>query len=149
MTWSYGNDPASSALDEVRLLIGDTDTDDQQITDEAIEYALGKSSDNSLRAAALCCRLISSHYARQVDSSVDSVNVAASKRIEQYNRLASILEEQAKKSGTSAYGVPYVGGIDVDDIEEIRSDTSRQPSMFFVGQFTNNGSPSYRQSEPD
>jgi hypothetical protein len=32
MTWSYSGDPSSSSTDAVRFLVGDTDTNDQLIS---------------------------------------------------------------------------------------------------------------------
>jgi hypothetical protein len=142
MAWTFGNNPAVSVLDSVRLSIGDIDTTDQLITDEAINWSLSVSSNNALRAGAFCCKMIAAFFARQVNSSIDTYNIQASQKYSQYLAMATILEEQAKKQGANAFGIPYVGGISVDEINTVRMDDARLRSMFFVGQFTNPGSDS-------
>jgi len=139
MTWTYTNSPATVPVDEVRFLIGDIDTNDQQITDEGINYALGKNSDNALRAAAFCCRILASTFAREVDTQIDTIRISNSQKQSAYLKLAITLEEQAKKQGASAYGIPWVGGIDAQEVDDVRRDPNRVPSSFFIGQFDNPG----------
>jgi len=49
MTWTYGGAPGTTTSatrrDAVRLLVGDTDTTDQQITDEEIAFGLSQASE--------------------------------------------------------------------------------------------------------
>lgn len=40
MAWSYSGDPSTSKKDEVRFLIGDTNINQQILSDEEIEYML-------------------------------------------------------------------------------------------------------------
>ena len=40
MTWSYSGDPSASSLDEVRFLVGDTDSTEQLVQNEEIAYAI-------------------------------------------------------------------------------------------------------------
>ena len=52
MTWSFSEASLStSEKDQVRLLIGDTDTSDQLISDEAITFYLSQRSNVNLAAA--------------------------------------------------------------------------------------------------
>ena len=38
MAWTYSGDPSSSARDAIRFLVGDTDTNDQLVTNEEIAW---------------------------------------------------------------------------------------------------------------
>jgi hypothetical protein len=65
MSWSY--DPtdlntttASGRLNTVRLLVGDTDTDDQQLQDEEITFSLSETGDSAYLAAAWSARAVAS-----------------------------------------------------------------------------------------
>ena len=71
MAWSY--DPtdldtttASGRLNTVRLLVGDTDTVDQQAQNEEITFALSENGNNVYYSGAWVARLISAKYSRQV-----------------------------------------------------------------------------------
>ena len=51
MAWSYdatnlGTSTVAERLNSVRLLVGDTDTNDQQVQNEEIIFALNQTSDN-------------------------------------------------------------------------------------------------------
>ena len=38
MTWTYSGNPSSTERDAVRFLVGDTDTNDQLLSNEEIDY---------------------------------------------------------------------------------------------------------------
>ena len=59
MTWSYSGDPSDSALDEIRFLIGDTDTNDQLLSNEEITYLYTAYGDAYAAAVACVVSLIS------------------------------------------------------------------------------------------
>jgi len=83
MTWTYTG-PASGDKDVVRFLIADTNTLDQQISDEEIEYSLTLYSDTSLAAAyvlrALAAKYSRLAYTRIGEEAADFRGVAASMR---------------------------------------------------------------------
>ena len=141
MTWTYGGTPgtatAAERRDAVRLLIGDTDTNDQQVPDEEITFALAQASDDVYGAAAVMARTLAAKYARLVDVSFDSVRTAYSQRREQYLVLAQQMEVEAKKRGLGGLGLPGAGGISIDTIEGVRQQTDRPSSAFRMGMFDN------------
>ena len=64
MTWSYDNTVLSTSnKDAVRLIIGDTDTADQLLADEEIDYYLTKHG-VVLRAASESARAVAAKFAR-------------------------------------------------------------------------------------
>jgi hypothetical protein len=150
MTWTYTAAPSTTTpegrRDAVRVLIGDTDTTDQQITDEVIAFALDQSGDEVYEAGAIIARSLAAKYARLVDTKVEDVETKYSQRRDTYMQLARDLEAQAEKYGSSSLGVPIAGGISISEMEAARDDTDRVPALFKVGQFDN---PTFSKDLPD
>lgn len=117
MSWSYSGNPASSTRDEVRFLIGDTDSTDQQMTDEEIDYLrtvhadLGAGVSNYLAAASAALAL-ASKYAKMSDKTVGSLSISYSQKHSQFLSLAKSLENKATANGQTAsrVGPPVLGG---------------------------------------
>lgn len=125
MTWTYSGDPSASSLDEVRFLIGDTDSTDPLISNEEIAYALAQEA-NALLAAARICRAISATYARKADKSVGDLHISFKQSYDNYLALASELESR----GNMSSAMPYAGGISVSDKNSVDADTDRvRPSI--------------------
>ena len=145
MTWTYdptnaGTGNAAARLDAVRLLVGDTDTNDQQVQDEEIAFALSESNDNVYYAAAWVARAIAGKYARQVTTELDGqLSVEYSDLAKQYSKLADQLEYQSLKTG-GGLGIK-AGGITKTDIEIARENTNRVKPSFRRDRFWN--PPSY------
>lgn len=141
MAWSY--DPTdlnttteSGRLNTVRLLIGDTDTTDQQVTNEEVTFSLSQNNDNVYLSGAWLCRIIAAKYSRLVDTQLSGA--LSSKYSDLQNRylmLSNDLESQSKKSYGSL-GV-IAGGIKISDIQAVRENTDRVPASFRRDQFKN------------
>lgn len=132
MSWSYSGDPSASTLDEVRFLIGDTDIDDQQLSDEEITYLLAE-YESALPAAIAAAEGIAAKYARLVDQKTGDIDVKFSQRAAHYSQLAADLR---RKIGILAE--PYVGGISVSDTEIDKDDDDVVQPAFEVGMMDNN-----------
>lgn len=91
MTWTYSGDPASSSRDAVRFWIGDTDTDDQLLNDEELDFLLAAADDNIGAAAMNAVRGLIGKFARMVDRSHGDLSVRASQRAAQYRDLLKTL----------------------------------------------------------
>ena len=149
MAWSY--DPtdldtttASGRLNTVRLLVGDTETLDQQVQNEEIMFALSENGDNIYYAAAWSARNIASKYSRKVNTSLDgALKADYSDLAKQYKVLADDLEYQGKTSG-AVIGV-LAGGITKSGIEAVRANTNRIEGSFRRDRFKN--PPSYQTPE--
>lgn len=141
MAWSYDETDldtttAAGRLNVVRLLVGDTDTTDQQLQDEEITFALSENGDNVYFAAAWASRTIGNKYSRQVDIDLDGqLAVKYSDLAKNYLKLAENLEYQGKKSG-ARLGVA-AGGISRTDMEAIRENTDRVAPAFRRDQYDN------------
>lgn len=111
MTWTFTDSATPSEKDRVRILVGDTDTTDQLISDESINlYLTGGSFDqgNVRMAAAKVAETIAAKFARRVASSMGGTSVQLQQQVEHYERLAKRLRAQA---GIAV----YAGGISRDD----------------------------------
>lgn len=151
MAWSYdeGNLSTSTVngrFNVVRLLLGDTDENDQQVKDEEIIFALAQANDNVYYAAAWCARTISSQYARKVDVQLDgALSAKYSSLSGQYSKLAENLEYQGKKSSASL-GIK-AGGITKSSVEVVRGNTNRIEPSFRRDRFRN--PPNYNTDDTD
>lgn len=149
MAWSYDptnltTDNASGRLNTVRLLLGDTDTLDQQVQDEEVLFSLSQTGNNVYYAAAWLAKTVASQYARKVDVSLDgALSAKYSDLSKQYKALSEALEYQGKKAG-AAVGV-VAGGMTISDINAVRGNTDRVEGSFRRDRFRN--PPSYETPE--
>ena len=149
MAWSYdetdlGTTTTSSRLNSVRLLLGDTDTNDQQVQNEEIIFALAQANNNIYYAAAWAARTIASQYARRVNTSLyGALSADYSNLSKQYSVLADNLEYQGKKSGATV-GIK-AGGITKTAVDGVRANTDRIAPSFRRDRFRN--PPSYSGDE--
>lgn len=94
MTWSYTGNPADSEKDAVRFLIGDTDTTDQLLSDEEINYVITEAGDSRYQAAHDAAYAIASKFSRMAQSkSVGDLSISYADRAQAYFALANELLE--------------------------------------------------------
>lgn len=130
MAWTYSGNPASSALDEVRFLSGDTDSTNQQISNEEIAYLLGEWNNSSYTSAAFACEAIAGKYSSRSDSSRSVGDLSIST---QFGASAKTFLERAARLRSTAMRVnPPFPNWDVDGYP-VTSEIS-------IGIFRNNGS---------
>jgi len=149
MAWSY--DPtdlntatAAGRLNVVRLLVGDTNTEDQQVENEEVTFSLAENGDNVYYSSAWAARAIASKYSRQVTTELSgALKAHYSDLAKQYKTLADSLEYQGKTSG-AAVGV-LAGGITKSRVEAVREDTNRIEGSFRRDRFKN--PPNYNTSD--
>lgn len=134
MTWTYDGDPSANDRDEVRYLVGDTDTSSQLTTDEEIAYAVAEEADN-LMAAARVAKALAAKFARLADKAVGDLNISYSQRQEAYLNLAKELETRSNRSGAP----PYAGGISISDKETVVDNDDRVEPAFRKGMNDNPG----------
>jgi hypothetical protein len=110
-TWTYGGDPEGSTKDELRLLVGDTDTNDQLLTDAEVAYFLARSASVAL-GAAKACRAIASKLSRQVDYTIGDLSEKLRQRADGYLALAAQLEADESRSsfGSGSASVSFITG---------------------------------------
>ena len=121
-------------------MIGDTDTNEQQLTDEEVNFWIDNSA-GTMFAAAHCAETLAAEYARRVDKSIGPAQLSVSQRQKHYHDLAAGL--WAKAPSFIAIE-PYVGGISVSDKETIEDDSDRVTPSFVIGWDDNPGSETRR-----
>ena len=132
MTWTYSPVLPFSVRDQIRLLIYDTDTNDQLLQDEeidtiaALEVGDTTAPYNVFRVAAECARRVAGSFSRQGDQTDGTVRVAFSTRASDYRTLAKELYARSRRSGFQ----PYAGGISISDKQANEDDTDRTRPMF-------------------
>jgi hypothetical protein len=141
MTWSYSGDPDSSALDAVRFLVGDTDTNDQLLANEEISWVnaqvsgSGTSTDALYTVAHRCMITIASKFSRLADQAVGDMRVDMSQKAENARKQAKELKVMAQSEGGAP--TPYAGGITITDKEIDQDNTNLVRPSFRQGQFAN------------
>ena len=139
--WTYDETALGTGTPEerknaVRLRVGDTNTDDQQIQDEEILFALSQTGTNIYSASAWVCRSIASKYSRYVDTDLDGqLSEKYSQLQAHYKALADTLEYEGKVTSGSI-GVK-AGGISQATVEVVQSLGDRVIPSFTRDQFLN------------
>ena len=142
MAWTYDETnlvttTATGRLNVVRLLIGDTDTNDQLIKNEEITFALAQANDNVYFAASWSARTISAQFARRVTTKLDgALSANYSDLAKQYKALSDDLREQGQKYSMTSASLK-AGGISNAAIDAAQALTDRPSAAFSKGQFDN------------
>lgn len=142
MAWTYDETnlvttTAAGRLNVVRLLIGDTDTNDQLIKNEEITFALAQANDNVYFAASWSARTISAQFARRVTTKMDgALSANYSDLAKQYKALSDDLREQGQKYSMTSASLK-AGGISNAAIDAAQALTDRPSASFSKGQFDN------------
>ena len=128
MSWNYTGDPASSDRDQARFLIGDTDSDDELLQDEEIEWAIAEQSTIVL-AAALCLRTLANRFSRMVTRKIGDLSVSCSDMAKAFAERAKELDPSGVTAST-LLALPSFGGLSIAGKETLDSDTDAvQPSF--------------------
>lgn len=119
MTWTYTlGTIATVEKDQIRLEVGDTDTNRQLLQDEEIAQAILVEG-NFWLATARCAEMISRLMLSKVDVKLGrAMQVTYTLAAQQYKEMAKELRKKAL--GTHA---PWVGGMSVSDKKTYEEDT--------------------------
>ena len=130
MTWTYTPD-FTVQRDRVRFLVGDTNTADQLISDEEIQY-MGTIEGSDFSVAAGCCEAIAGVLGRKVDMTEGKLSIKLSQRSKGYMDRAARLRWR-----DATMALPFSGGASVSEKEANNNDTDRVPPAFWRGQLDN------------
>ncbi|MGH9753443.1 MAG: hypothetical protein ACREA2_11725 [Blastocatellia bacterium] len=86
MAWSYSPTDLEIALNWVRLRIGDTDTNDQQLSDEEVQSLIAMHAPSREQAAAAAADMIAAKFTR----------IAAQDEADVFHKLAEQIRVEAK-----------------------------------------------------
>lgn len=127
----YTGAPTAGSTDELRLLVGDTDLTDEQMSDAEYQYVITNFGSGQL-GAAQAARMLAAKYARLRDVSVGDVSESASQMFDHYEALAAKLEQKS-----ASLALPTMGGVDVTAVEAASADASQVQPAFKRDQFDN------------
>lgn len=126
MSWSYTGNPASSAKDAVRFLVGDTNTCDQLLQDQEITWILGFYNNAPMNAAIRACETIMSKFARMADETVGQVKISYSQKAKSYREMRTDLVRRLATED----GGPYAGAVSISDMQTVAQNADRPPPEF-------------------
>lgn len=141
MSWSYDANnitttSSSGRINSVRLLIGDTDGNDELVQDEEIVFALTQAGNNVYQAGSWSANVIAARFSRQVDTKLEgALSANYSNLSKQYRALSESLRVQGTKY-SNAFSV-VAGGVSEATIKTNKQLTDRPNSAFYRGQFDN------------
>lgn len=130
MSWSY-SDSLSTNKDKVRLRIGDTDTNDQLLSNETIDALLSEHGDDIVLSSISSIRAIIAKFSRTVDRNAAGMSANRSIIVENYRQL--LKELLAANRGNS--GARYKGSFSKSRQETIEDDTDFILPFARSGQF--------------
>lgn len=142
MTWSYSASSLGDDVNKVRLIIGDTDTNRQQLQDEEISFVLTNEAVVTYAAAA-CCDLLAAKYGFQVNTENSELRVSAAARHKHYQDLADRLRALGGGDipGGEGGGMPvvdmYAGGALKSEKDDLINDSDVMEPAFALGQDDN------------
>lgn len=133
MTWTYNAADLSTDLAKVRRNIGDTNTNDQGLSDEEINSFLvddGLSLDSATLRAA---QALYAKWVRDVDRSNLGMSANRSQKLQHLMDLIDkYLAPRVRRRAT-----PFLGGVSVSGKEDIESDEDYIQPGIKRGQFDN------------
>jgi len=132
-TWTFDWTDIDDSLARVRLLIGDTVTTRQLLSDEAIDWFITQAG-NVYGAAALACDAIAAGFAGEADKEVGDLKISLSQKSIGYERRAKQYRKQSRTLVT-----PVAGGISIAAKQTQDQDTDRVKPAFARGQFEHPG----------
>ncbi len=132
---TYGDDPANSSLDQVRLLIGDTVCADALLSDNEILFFITECG-NAAYAAVKAAEAIAGQFARSVTTRTGQVSKSLSDRMQHYLDLASRLQVRAD-AGAGSVAAPIFTALTEADKDVDRDDPNTVQPQFRIGQDDN------------
>jgi hypothetical protein len=126
MSFSYDPTDLATELNHLRLKIGDTDENDPLLQDEEIAFVQSQESSFYMRAS-VCCKLIVSHLAREVNFKIGNFSEDAKDAYLRYKEM----EKEFLALASESY--PWAGGVVKSDKESIRTDDALVQPKFRKG----------------
>jgi hypothetical protein len=129
MGWSYDAN-LSEPKNEVRFLIGDTDSTKPQLQDEEIQFLID-SSGSAASAAMSACRALAAKYARRVHEEVGDLRLFSEQMFSHYERLLTAMKLNLTSGNLDA--LPSAGGVYAAEKETYAANATLVQSSFSRG----------------
>ena len=133
MSWSY-RDSLGTDRDKTRFRIGDTDTNEQLLSNELLDALLVSRGSPTL-AAIDAVEGILAKFARDIDRSALGMGGVRSQKTQFYRDLLKELRAEAARGDTSI----FFGGGSIAEKDSNLDDSDAPVTPFRIDQFKNNG----------
>lgn len=134
---SYTGDPLNSLTDRIRLNVGDTDLEEEGLSDNEYEYIISLNTEDGVTNEVACIIAALNFLLAEYSNFVDEVAGKLSVKYSQlYDHYSDLLDRYTLDPRTSLYkaGTPFAGGIYADSIRENNADRNTvgalQPSKW-------------------
>lgn len=132
MTWTFDVTNLAGDVAQVRTRVGDTDTTDQLITDEEIQFFVDQEPNGDVTlAAAAVADAIAAKFARKASFSTGDMSVGA-ERFKYYKELAQQLRDQPALDAAHRATI-YVGGRIRSEKDTLADNSSLEQPSFSRG----------------
>jgi len=140
---SYTGDPLNRLIDRIRLNVGDTDIEEEGLSDNEYDYIISLFTVDSVTNEALCIikalNLLVAEYGKCADEVAGKLSVKFSQIYDHYYQL---LDRYTRDPRTALYkaGTPFAGGIYQDVICANKEDPNNVGSTLHLGWSTDDNS---------
>ena len=128
---AFTNNPALSATDRVRLIVGDTATEFEYLSDETYEYLLNKYNDNETAAALEAARYILGSLAKYSRQRTGDIEVYGAEMFKNYKDFLIELIRNPQMLLDRARA--YAGGISKSDMIQNDNNPDNLCPTFYKG----------------
>lgn len=128
---AYTGSPSTSAIDRIRLSVGDCDPDYTFLDDESYQYYLDKNNQNENRTTLDCIKAILFSLARRTRERAGDIELYGSEAFNNYAAALKLILLNPDLMNYSA--MPYAGGISRQDMYDNDIDTDTPNKPFFIG----------------
>jgi hypothetical protein len=102
MAFNYDIARLDLALNQVRLMVGDTNANEPLLQDEEVTFIIGTAGSNIYAQSAAVARFIAGKLAREVDTVNEPLRQMFSARMTRFLRMADIWEQQLEVDPSGA-----------------------------------------------
>lgn len=142
---AYTGNPATSAIDRVRLMCGDIDTSLVFLDDATYQYYLTKNNNNEKRTARELMPIILLSLAKLRRERAFQIEVYGAETFNNYMQALKLAI-----NNPAIYDVeftPYAGGISRSDMQDNMNDIDTVSPKIYKGVTNDDGAPSFFQKE--
>ena len=125
--FTYNDDKLSVTRNQVRLLIDDKNSTDQQFSDDEIDF-FNDQEGNIYGAASVAALSLQFRFGGQADKTVGDLKISLSQKSDAYEKLAKTFAKKAEDKGTPQI---FAGGLTISGKNTDRSnDDLVQPAFY-------------------
>lgn len=110
MSWNYSGNPASSEVDRIRFMVGDTNEDEPILQDEEIEFLIAEHGDNENALRYNVFVTVATIFARDIKRSLGPQAEDPTERLKFFKDQVAIYRSKLAIAGVSlpSYAYPKI-----------------------------------------